>query len=126
MGLARRLGMRLRLLLLGLVVAVACAAPAKNPAKTPPGKADAPPATAGVTAPPAGGRIKDSVPERSASLNDADRDLNQGATEQRFGFEEARARREAAKKAARADGGADPAGEPGRPSNGSLLAPPRQ
>jgi hypothetical protein len=115
----------MRLLLLGLVVGLACAAPPKNAAKNPPGKADPAPATAGVTAPPAGGRIKDSVPERSAALNAADRDLNQGATEQRFGFEEARARREAANKA-KADGGADPAGEPGRPSNGSLLAPPRQ
>jgi len=106
----------MRLLLLGLVVGLACAAPPK--------KADPAPATAGVTAPPApGGRIKDSVPERSAALNAADRDLNQGATEQRFGFDEARARREAAKKSG-ADGGA-PA-EPGLGSNGSLIPSPRQ
>jgi hypothetical protein len=111
----RRLGMRL--LLLGLVVGLGCAAP-PNP---PPKKVDPAPATAGVTAPPTpGGRIKDSVPERSAALNAADRDLNQGATEQRFGFDEARARREAAKKA---DAGA---GEPAPGSNGSLISPPRQ
>lgn len=111
----------MRLLLLGLVVGLACAAPAKKDTTR------AAPATAGVTAPPAsppGGRIKDSVPERSASLNDADRDLRQGATEQRFGFDEARARREAAKKAkAGADGGAP---EPGLGSNGSLIQSPRQ
>ena len=60
----------------------------------------------------------------SASLNDADRDLRQGATEQRFGFDEARARREAAKKAtADSDGGVP---EPGLGSNGSLIQSHRQ
>jgi len=84
------------------------------------------PASAGVTAPPPspGARIKDSVPERSASLNDADRDLREGATEQRFGFDEARARREAANKAKAGNAGAPP--EPGLGSNGSLIPSPRQ
>ena len=104
----------MRLVFVSFAICLACAAP--------PRKADAPPATAGVTAPVAPqGRIKDSVPERSAALNDADRDLQQGATEQRWGFEEARARREAAK---RADAGAD--GEPSLGANGSLIAPPNQ
>jgi len=112
----------MRLLLLGLVVVLGCAAPPTKP----PMKADPAPATAGVTGPPPapGGRIKDSVPERSASLNDADRDLKQGATEQRFGFDEARARREAANKAKAGDAGAPP--EPGLGSNGSLIPSPRQ
>jgi len=105
----------MRLLLFGLVLALGCAAPAR--------KADPAPAPAAVTAPPAqGARIKDSVPERSAGLNAADRDLQQGATEERFGFEEARARREAAKKGHGADGGV----EPGLGSNGSLIPSPKQ
>ena len=104
----------MRLLLFSFVVVAGCAAPAR--------KADQSPAPVGVTAPPvAGGRIKDSVPERRAGLDDADRDLQQGGTEQRFGFEEARARREAAKKA---DAGA-PA-EPGLGANGSLIPSPKQ
>ena len=107
-------------MLVGLVLAWGCAASGR---KADPGPATT--ATPGVTAPPAqGARIKDSVPERSAGLNAADRDLQEGATEERFGFEEARARREAAKKSAnaRADGGT----EPGLGSNGSLTPSPRQ
>jgi len=104
---------------LSFAVGLACAAPPKPADK----KVDAPPATAGVTAPPApGGRIKDSVPERRAGLNAADRDLQQGGTEERFGFEEARARREAAK---RPDGGAS-APEPGLGANGSFIQSPKQ
>jgi len=102
---------------LSFAICLACAAPPK--------KADAPPATAGVTAPPApGGRIKDSVPERRAGLNAADRDLQEGAVEERFGFEEARARREAAK---RPDGGVSGAPvEPNLGANGSFIQSPNQ
>jgi len=109
-------GMGMRFVFLSFAIGLACAAPPK--------KADAPPATAGVTAAPApGGRIKDSVPERRAGLNAADRDLQQGAVEERFGFEEARARREAAK---RADAGASAPVEPGLGANGSFIQSPRQ
>jgi len=108
----------MRLLLVGLALALGCAAPARKADPAPTGAG-----TRGVTAPPAAGaRIKDSVPERSAGLNAADRDLQEGATEERFGFEEARARREAAKKKSAEDGGV----EPGLGSNGSLIPSPKQ
>jgi hypothetical protein len=98
---------KMRPLLLALVIWVACAAPRH----------------ADSTTPAPGARIKDSVPERRASLNAADRDLQSEGNEQSWGFEEARRRREAAR---RGDAGAPDDGPISpRTSNGSLIPSPK-
>ncbi|HEY4187543.1 MAG TPA: hypothetical protein VGP07_20870 [Polyangia bacterium] len=92
----------MRLVLLAALVASSCAAPER--------RADSPAVAAAPAPRPAPARIKDSVPERSAALNDADRDLQSEAGERRWGLEEARQRREDSRQA---DGGVD----------GKLVAP---
>jgi len=100
---------RMRPLLLAVLICVACAAPRRADSTSP--------------TPAPGARIKDSVPERRASLNAADRDLQSEGNEQRWGFEEARRRREAAR---RGDAGAPDDGPISpRTSNGSLIPSPK-
>jgi hypothetical protein len=90
-NIAALVGMRLPLL--AALVCLSCAAPPRR-ADPNPGTAPAP---APVATAPAAGRIKDSVPERRAALNDADRDLQSEAGEQQWGLDEARKRRDDAR-----------------------------
>jgi hypothetical protein len=99
---------------LAALVALSCAAPER--------RADSTPVAAAPAPKPAPARIKDSVPERRAALNDADRDLQSEAGENRWAFDEARQRREDSRQADAGVDGKLVAPPPG--ANGSLIPTP--
>jgi hypothetical protein len=70
---------------------------------------------------PATARLKDTPAEKAAAQNDADRDLEAQGNERRWGFEEARRRREEARKKPGAEGSAVPEAPP--PASGVSLTP---
>lgn len=71
---------------------------------------------------PATARLKDTPADKAAAQNDADRDLEAQGNERRWGFEEARRRREEARK--KPGGAAEPGtGEAPPPASGVSLTP---